>query len=208
MADPRAAAEAGPRVRAAARTRQSLLDAGLRLAETTGLEGLSVNLLVDNAGVSKGTFFHHFGDRTAYLVELHREFHDRLVAEVLQAIDGLAPGRDRLLVVASTYLDACLRDRGVKALLLEARGSTLIVDEIAARNAQTADLLDEDFRVLGWSSPKQGARLWIAMTAEAALIELERGRKHADTRDALAQFTDAHDAARRAAKPPAPRRGT
>ena len=64
------------RVQAAARTRENLLQAGLALAERLGLEGLSVNAVVDAAGVSKGTFFHHFRDRVSYLVALHRRFHD------------------------------------------------------------------------------------------------------------------------------------
>ena len=180
----------GIRELSAARTRQRLLDSGLRLAESTGLEGLSVNLLVDDAGVSKGTFFHHFGDRMTYLVALHRKFHDRLAVEVGQAVDGMAPGRDRLDAVARSYLDACLRDRGVKALLLEARGSTVIVDEVARRNADTAHFVEPDFRAMGWRHPLASARLWIAMTAECALIELERGRKDPVARDALAQFIE------------------
>ena len=53
----------GVRKEAMAKTRESLIDAGLRLAERTGLAGLSVNLIVGEAGVAKGTFFHHFGDR-------------------------------------------------------------------------------------------------------------------------------------------------
>lgn len=172
----------------AARTRRRLMDAGLRLAESTGLEGLSVNLLVDAAGVSKGTFFHHFGDRTTYLVELHREFHDRLLDDVGRVADALPPGRDRLITVAQAYLDACLRYRGVKALLLEARTSTAIVDEVARRNVHTSHLIAGDFRAMGWRKPLPAARLWISMTAECALIELEHGRKNAAARDALAQF--------------------
>src|SRR4030088_1514186 len=109
------------RAAAAARTRMSLIDAGLRLAERTGLSGLSINLLVEQAQVSKGTFFHHFGDRASYVLALHREFHDRLLVEIDQATSGLEPGRERLIVAAHPYLDGCLRDRGVRALLLEAR---------------------------------------------------------------------------------------
>jgi AcrR family transcriptional regulator len=75
----------------------------------TGLDGLSVNLLVENAGVSKRTFFHHLGDRTSYLVELHRGFHDKLGAEMLSAVDGIAPGPERLTRGSASYLDACLR---------------------------------------------------------------------------------------------------
>src|ERR1700741_2995234 len=101
---------------AAARTRTSLIDAGLRVAERTGLAGLSINLLVEEAQVSKGTFFHHFGDRASYLLALHREFHDRLLSEIERVPATLSPGRERLLVSATTYLDGCLRDRGVRAL--------------------------------------------------------------------------------------------
>src|SRR5271166_4585343 len=130
----------GTRQAAAARTRMSLIDAGLRLTERTGLAGLSINLLVEEAGVSKGTFFHHFGDRASYLLALHREFHERVLAEIGEAIDGMAPGRARLLAAARTYLDACLRDRGVRSLLLEARAERPVADEVAARNASIAGL--------------------------------------------------------------------
>src|ERR1700747_3073808 len=96
------------RKEAMARTRQALLDVGLRLAESTGLSRLSVNLIVAEAGVAKGTFFHHFGDRASYLLALHREFHERLAAQMQAAITGIPPGRRRLSVGANTYLDGSL----------------------------------------------------------------------------------------------------
>jgi len=174
----------------AARTRQALIDAGLRLAERTGLAGLSINLLVEEAEVSKGTFFHHFGDRAGYLVALHRDFHDRVHAEILYAIEDLDPGKDRLLTGVRTYLDACLRDRGVRALLLEARAEPLIASEVSARNAGSAKLCEPDFRAMGWARPRENARLWVAMAAEAALVELDARRRVARIRAALADFID------------------
>ena len=75
----------------AAATRQHIVNAGLELAEQTGLAGMSVNLIVEKAGVAKGTFFHHFGDRARFLVALHREFHDRLFADIAEAVAGLQP---------------------------------------------------------------------------------------------------------------------
>ncbi len=173
---------------AAARTRQELIDAGLRLAERTGLAGLSINLLVEEAHVSKGTFFHHFGDRATYLLALHRDFHERVLAEILDAIDGLEPGFERLLTAAGTYLDACLRDRGVRALLLEARAEAAIAHEVGARNASNAKLCTPDFKAMGWPQPLESARLWVGMTAEAALVELEAGRRRPRVRAALAHF--------------------
>jgi len=176
---------ANKRVAAAAQTRANLIETGLVLAEDLGLEGLSVNAVVAAAGVSKGTFFHHFPDRVSYLVALHRRFHDVLFEEVTAVIGGLQPGKDRLDAAARTYLDACLRDRGVKALLLEARGHLPIADEVTRRNRMNVDVVAADFAALGWSHPREAARLWVAATAECALIELERGRRDNAARAAL-----------------------
>jgi AcrR family transcriptional regulator len=177
-----------PRKAAAARTRERLIDAGLRLAERTSLNGLSINLLVVEAGVSKGTFFHHFGDRTSYLLALHRGFHERLLEEMHAATTDLPPGRERLLTAAATYLDACLRDRGVRALLLEARAEPPIVNEVRARNRSTAELIEEDFHAIGRTHPRETARLWVALVAEAALVELDAGAPDPGVRAALAEF--------------------
>lgn len=173
---------------AASRTRDALIQSGLRLAESTGLSGLSVNLIVEDASVSKGTFFHHFGDRTSYLLELHRDFHERLLAEILAVTDGVPAGAGRLLLAANTYLDVCLRDRGVRALLLEARAEPALAKEVSARNATTARLCKPDFVVMSWAQPLETARLWVALTAEAAIMELEAGRRKPTVRAAMAGF--------------------
>lgn len=173
------------RVTAALATRTNLIETGLVLAEDLGLEGLSVNAVVAAAGVSKGTFFHHFPDRVSYLVALHRRFHDVLFDEVMSAIEAMTPGRDRLGVAARTYLDGCLRDRGVKALLLEARGHLPIAEEVTRRNRMNVDVVAADFEALGAAHPRAAARLWIAATAECALMELEGGQPDSDARAAL-----------------------
>lgn len=172
----------------AARTRAALVDSGLRLAESLGLAGVSVNVLVAELGVSKGTFFHHFGSRANYLLALHREFHERLQADIDAAVAPHPPGRTRLLAGSTAYLDACLRDRGVKALLLEARADPLISDEVTARNTLTATIAEPDFEALSWPHPAQAARLWIGMVAEAALLELHAARRQPEVRAALTHF--------------------
>jgi len=173
------------RAAAAARTRQKLIETGLELAEQLGLEGLSVNAVVAGAGVSKGTFFHHFPDRTGYLVALHRRFHDALADEFFSAVGDMTPGHQRLAVAARTYLDGCLRDRGVKALLLEARGHRSIADEVLERNRRNVETVAADFEAMGRQHPRQSARLWVAATAECALMELELGRADPEAREAL-----------------------
>jgi TetR/AcrR family transcriptional regulator, transcriptional repressor for nem operon len=175
----------GARMASKARTRDALLDAGLALAEHTGLDGLSVNAVTAAAGVAKGTFFHHFGDRSTYLVALHRRFHDRILDEVQPAVAAVAPGRDRLEIMSTIYLDACLRNRGVRALTLEARGLMAIQDEIAKRNQSIVELLTTDFVALGWPNPRAAARLWLAATVECALVELDLGCPDHSSRSAL-----------------------
>ena len=184
------AAAKGGRKEAMAKTREALIDAGLRLAERTGLAGLSVNLIVQEAGVAKGTFFHHFGDRASYLLALHREFHERLITQIQAAIDGMPPGRRRLTCVAHTYLDGCLRDRGVRALLLEARAEPAVTEEIARRNHASAELCEADFVALKRPHPYESAQLWVGMAAEAALIEHQAGKALPAVRKALEQFSD------------------
>ncbi|GAB3230575.1 TetR/AcrR family transcriptional regulator [Mycolicibacterium hippocampi] len=180
----------GARAAAKERTRDALLSAGFVLAETTGLDGLSVNAVVATAGVAKGTFFHHFGDRTSYLVALHRRFHDDIFDEVQRATASMRPGRDRLTAMSVTYLDGCLRRRGVRALILEARGQLPIQDEIIRRNSTTVDLLTDDFVAMRRPRPRAAARLWLAANAECALLELDAGRADPETRAALADLLD------------------
>lgn len=175
---------------AAADTRTKLIESGLRLAERTGLSGLSVNLLVDEAGLSKGSFFHHFGDRNGYLLALHREFHDRIAERINAAVDGMQPGRERLLVGARVYLDSCLEQHGIRALLLEARAEPAVAEEITRRNTDFAKRCRADFQNLKHRHPLASAHLWIAMSAEAALIELQQGSRARAVRAALEDFLD------------------
>jgi len=178
------------RKEAMARTREALIDAGLQLAERTGLSGLSVNLIVAKAGVAKGTFFHHFGDRASYLLALHREFHERLAAQIQSAVAGMPPGRNRLITAVNTYLDGCLRDRGVRALLLEARAEPAVTTEISHRNIANANLCQPDFAAMKHPYPYESAQLWVGMTAEAALLEYEAGAALPRIRTALERFLD------------------
>lgn len=176
------------RQESAERTRQQLIDAGLRLAERIGLAQMSVNLVVAEAGVSKGTFFHHFGDRAGYLRALHQEFHDQLLAQAVDVASEHPPGESRLWQTTLTYLNGCLARRGVRALLLEARAEPVIAAEIRSRNDTMARLCEPDFGAMGRPHPLASAKLWVGLVAEAALIEFDAGGPQPDLRDALRQY--------------------
>jgi TetR/AcrR family transcriptional repressor of nem operon len=169
-------------------TRIALLEAGLVLAETASLAATSVEQVVRAAGVSKGTFYVHFADRTDYLAALHRAFYDRVNAQIAEAIATQSPGPERLRRGATAYLDACVRSRGTKAMLLDIRSEPTIAAQVRANNEATARIAAADFTTLGSTHPQDAARLFLAMVSEVALAELDRGRTQPNLRQALWQF--------------------
>jgi AcrR family transcriptional regulator len=171
-------------------THEALLQAGMRLAERHGLGNMSINAVVAEAGVAKGTFYVHFANRAAYLVALHQWFHNGLRSAIIDATNTFSPGVERLYQASETYLDTCLRARAVKALLLEARSEPAITEEIMRRNMDFAQLASADFTAMGWPAPDACARLYIVMVAEAALLELDAACALPVVRQALFYYLD------------------
>lgn len=170
--------------RDAAATAVRLVDAGFALA-VQGLAGLTVDRVTATAGVAKGTFYLHFRDRASYLVALHAAFHDRIAAAIAQSTADLEPGAKRLAAGLREYLDRCLREPALKALLLDARSEPAMREAVATRNAAFARGAEADLRAMGSAHAAATARLVVAAAAETALIELERGRAAPAARAAL-----------------------
>jgi len=175
------------RVRDPEGKRAALLEAGLRLAGG-GLQALSVNDVTAEAKVAKGTFYVHFASRAEFVLALHRSFYDRTVQHIQGAVQAAAPGREALEAGAYAYLDACLDQRAVKALLLEARFEPLIQEEVAARNEGHVRFAAPQFAAMGRPDPEVSARLFVAVASEAALLELANGGPDPAVRRALAAF--------------------
>jgi TetR/AcrR family transcriptional repressor of nem operon len=166
-------------------TRRALLDAGLMLAEDRALSTLSIDEIVQRANVAKGTFYVHFRDRADYMVALHRRFHDDRADGIREAGAGLEPGAEHLRASTLAYLNGCLAARGVKAMLLEARGEPAIAQAVATSNERFSRAAVPDFRALGARHPSEAARLFVAMVAEVALLELPKGKRRSSLRAAL-----------------------
>jgi AcrR family transcriptional regulator len=158
-------------------TREALLDAGEIVATYHGLAGLSVNRVVAEAHVAKGTFYVHFADRDAFLDAMHARFHARVREHVLAAVRDLDPGADLLERATAAYLDVCLENPAVKALAVEARGDPELSSRFAERSASLGTLSEPSFIALGWQSPKIAARLYQAMVSEASMLELEAAKR-------------------------------
>ncbi|WP_242128202.1 TetR/AcrR family transcriptional regulator [Sphingobium sp. Sx8-8] len=67
------------------RTRQALIDAGLHLIARTSLSAVSIDEIVAEANVAKGTFYNHFVDKdelfNAIVDSVRHQVHSRVVAE-------------------------------------------------------------------------------------------------------------------------------
>jgi TetR/AcrR family transcriptional regulator, transcriptional repressor for nem operon len=173
------------------RTRDALLDAGTVIAERHGLGGLSVNQVVAEASVAKGTFYVHFEGREAFVDALHARFHARVQEAVAAATADLPPGPERLLRGAGAYLDLCLADRGVKALTLEARAGGTLSDAMSERVDRFTRTATPSFKTMGWPDAAAAAQLFTAMTSEISGREFDAGRRLPAPRRALARFLGA-----------------
>ena len=157
--------------------RNALLDAGQRLLSTADLARISVNAIVAEAGMAKGSFYQHWPSRVEYMRALHARFHDQLEESIGAAVADLPHGRDRLELGMNTYLDGCLAQPATKALLVQSRTEAGLSDLVVARNDNAATLLMPDLLALGWTPPEPIAALLVAAIAEIALVELDAGRR-------------------------------
>jgi TetR/AcrR family transcriptional repressor of nem operon len=172
-------------------TADLLLDAGVAVAEQHGLAGLSVNRVVAEAGLAKGTFYVHFADRDAFVDALHARFHAHVDAAMSVAVEGVPPGAERLVAGVEAYLDVCLGDRAVKALALEARSDPALSALMATRHDRFATVAVPSLKAMGWPDATAAAQLLSAMAAEIAVRELDAGRRLSAQRRALRRYLGA-----------------
>lgn len=167
------------------RTREALLKAGEVVAERDGLSGLSVAAVVDRAGVAKGTFYVYFDDRESFIDALHQRFYSQVTEAVSHAVADIPAGRELLCAAIEAYLDVCLANRAVKALVFETRAQSTLTTTMEDREALFAQLAEPSMRAIGMTPARISARLIVALTSEAALIEMEAARKVPGARNTI-----------------------
>ncbi len=141
--------------------------------------------VAERAGVAKGTFYLYFHDREAFIDALHQRFYTQVTEAVATAVAGLPPGRELLLAAIDAYLDVCLHNHAVKALVFETRTQATLTTTMEDREALFAQLAEPSMRALGMTPANISARLIVALTSEAALIEMESGRKTSGARKTI-----------------------
>ncbi|MBC9714001.1 TetR/AcrR family transcriptional regulator [Streptomyces sp. TRM66268-LWL] len=100
------AGQAPPERADAARNRQRILDAALRIVDEEGAKALTMNGVAHASGIGVGTVYRRFGDISALLLALLDHSERRLQAAFLSGPPPLGPGApaaERLRAFVQTY---------------------------------------------------------------------------------------------------------
>ena len=169
--DPRAG---GGRTRLSPEQRRSqLLDLGVRLLATRSLDELSIDLLAEEAGISRGLLYHYFGNKHAFHEAVVRRAADDLIAQPAPPVDGQP--LERLLISMTAYLDYVEANyEGYLSLVKGAAGGNDTLREIyeEARSALTDRVFREDAQgqiIPDTPASRLVVRGWSAMTEELVL---------------------------------------
>lgn len=117
--------------------RAQLLDLGVRLLATRSIEELSIDVLAEEAGISRGLLYHYFGSKHAFREAVVRRAADDLIAQTAPPVDGGL--EERLLVSVTAYLDYVLANY---------EGYLSLVKAAASGNETLRDIYDEARSVL------------------------------------------------------------
>ena len=115
----------------AAETRERVIEAAIRvMSRPDGSD--SFDAIAEEAGVTRGALYHHFGDRRTLLIAVARRLTplDAIAAE-LNASEG-RPDRDRLLGLARVYeRELTARGELIRGLLARARTDPMLAQVLA-----------------------------------------------------------------------------
>lgn len=171
----------------AIRTRSALLDAGLDLLAERPIDAIAIDELVAAAGVAKGSFFNHFGDKYGFANAVA----EQIRADIEALIGALNARQDDPLarlcggMTGAAAFALCERKRAA-VLMRSARGMTL-EDHVLNRGV-IADLQGvSDGHALVPAAERGGVLFWLGccQVLMGGLIE-----KHADIEQVVDMLSD------------------
>ncbi len=167
--------------------RHQLLDLGVRLFATRSVDELSIDLLAEEAGISRGLLYHYFGNKHAFHEAVVRRAADDLIAQTAPPTTG--DPIERLTVSMTAYLayvesnhegylslvkGAASGNETLRAIYDEARWA--LTDRIFTEGAQAEIIPDTPATrlvVRGWAAMTEELVLgWVAEPGEVTREEL------------------------------------
>lgn len=150
--------------------RQQLLDLGVRLLATRALDDLSIDLLAEEAGISRGLLYHYFGNKRDFHRAIVRRAADDLIAQTAPPVQG--DPVERLLASMAAYVDYVDANyEGYLSLVKGAAGGDEDMREIyeEARAALTDRVFQEDREFPDTPATRFAVRGWAAMVEDLVL---------------------------------------
>ena len=150
--------------------RSQLLDLGVRLLATRSLDELSIDVLAEEAGISRGLLYHYFGNKHDFHEAVVRRAADDLIAQTAPPAEG--DPLERLLASVAAYVDYVLANfEGYLSLIRGSAGGNETIREIyeEARAALSERIFTEDAQgevIADTPRNRLVVRGWGAMTEE------------------------------------------
>ena len=117
----------------------------MRLLATRSLDELSIDVLAEEAGISRGLLYHYFGNKHAFHEAVVRRAADDLIAQTAPPAEG--EPLERLLASVTAYVDYVVANyEGYLSLVKGAAGGNETLRAIyeEARSALTDRVFPED----------------------------------------------------------------
>ncbi|MDQ4085745.1 MAG: TetR/AcrR family transcriptional regulator [Actinomycetota bacterium] len=152
--------------------REQLLDLGLQLLQNRPLEELSIDLLAEEAGISRGLLYHYFRGKQDFHRAVVRRAADELIAQT--APEESLPPIDRLTASLQAYVDYVLANYAAYVSLVKsAAGGDEVLRAIYedTRTVLTARIFDslDELGLDDTPAVRLLARGWSAMVEETVL---------------------------------------
>ena len=153
--------------------REQLLDLGVRLLAHRSLDELSIDLLAEEAGISRGLLYHYFGNKHAFHEAVVRRAADDLIEKTSPPADG--EPMVRMLTSLTAYLDYVVDNyEGYLSLVKAAAGGNETLRDIyeEARSALNSRIFREDAQgdiIADTPANRLVVRGWSAMVEELVL---------------------------------------
>lgn len=160
--------------------REQLLELGVRLLATRSLDELSIDLLAEEAGISRGLLYHYFGSKQAFHEAVVRRAADDLIAQTTPPTGG--DPLVRMMTSVTAYVDYVIANHeGYVSLVKAAAGGNESLRAIyeEARDSLNSRIFRED--AAGEIIPDTPAsrlvvRGWSAMAEELVLSWIDDPR--------------------------------
>lgn len=87
-------------------TRKAIIKAALKLFKRNGYYATAVKDIADEAGVTKGAFYHHFETKEDVLLLIHQDYLDYQLEAIRAVLASGGSAKDRLTGIISSILEA------------------------------------------------------------------------------------------------------